>query len=831
MSTAQAGPLGARPAAPRDVTFPVVGQIQGREGSAGAGEAEEAQGPSSAQGGREPDTGAASGTSVPGESPGASPGAFPGDSAGFPETGREQPECEPPGLVFSTHEQLAPGYPGGGLGVFPIGFPESLPTGPQLLDDPSPYTGAPLSEPSGFTRTLSGGIAVPSFNPLSRSEEGPGSDALSSLAPFAEHSLVPGRRTPPGRLMSEGNLLGPRGTGSVFSEAPREDGVSPPSARSARSALSEPTPLRYPRDTDGLLPQLRGVMSLSTSIIGARGDQLRRQPELALPGASAEAGGIPAPLQSIRGFQGIGGLQPGLPLDEPGLETSSRSASSSKSASGPPSQVFSPPPAAVDGARLGLPSPFGGPAPGPIFTSVQMVARGAPGAELPQGVPQGMPGSIVGGIAGSISPGMAPGMPSGIPSGIPPAMAPGVPQGLVPSAPGAAGPVGAPGGQIPGLSVSGLPVAGVSFQSVPIAQGRRLFFQRVRPMGPAVGQPIPIGAGAGPYMVPALGAFTPIGGQKPPKPLEISDKETSDIISRNLALHKAAYLPEILPSFYANVIEYVHSPFANHIVQEMIGIAPELIVPIVLNAVCESEQTFLRAAKGKFSCWVLQTILGGYYTYHEPFERYVVRNVLELSVHPSSNFVVQKAIGCSAFRGFDQICQNLLVRFDTLCLDKAGSHVAEAIITREWADNTLDRFAVWLMIQPYFLDLAKDQHGCFVVEKLAELSKDKTKMDCLRILRWLITTQGQQGSRGSRAPHGHAPRTPRSGSSDHGTETGRQGGSGTPRNDAARVLNSVRLKCRLLYPSFDSLKGMTQQDFIASAVATGLVSMDGKVLL
>jgi len=320
-------------------------------------------------------------------------------------------------------------------------------------------------------------------------------------------------------------------------------------------------------------------------------------------------------------------------------------------------------------------------------------------------------------------------------------------------------------------------------------------------------------------------------GSKPPKPLEISDKEASDIISRKLALHKAEFLPEILPNFYANVIEYVHSPFANHIVQEMIGIAPEIIVPTVLNAVCESEQTFLRAAKGKFSCWVLQTILGGYYTYHEPFERYVIRNVLELSVHPSSNFVVQKAIGCSAFRGFDQICQNLLVRFDTLCLDKAGSHVAEAIITREWADKTLDRFAVWLMIQPYFLDLAKDQHGCFVVEKLAELSKDKTKMDCLRILRWLITTQGQQNSRGSRTPRSNSSGIKGEGGVDSKAD---QGGQGTPpvaRNDAARVLNSVRLKCRLLYPSFDNLKGMTQQDFIASAVANGLVSLEGKVLL
>lgn len=88
---------------------------------------------------------------------------------------------------------------------------------------------------------------------------------------------------------------------------------------------------------------------------------------------------------------------------------------------------------------------------------------------------------------------------------------------------------------------------------------------------------------------------------------------------------------------------------------------------------------------------------------------------------------------------FDTLSEHLLLSFQSICGCKYGSHVAECLIKTLSARSKLDAAAYWLFTQPYFYGLIIDQHGCFVVEKIAEVATGEVKTCCLRIVKYVIS--------------------------------------------------------------------------------------------
>lgn len=270
-----------------------------------------------------------------------------------------------------------------------------------------------------------------------------------------------------------------------------------------------------------------------------------------------------------------------------------------------------------------------------------------------------------------------------------------------------------------------------------------------------------------------------------------------------MAKRGAEAASECLATILPYILDAIHSPFANNLVQDVVKLIPEEAVPPIIEAVSADEKTFLSALRGRYSCWVLQTVFTGGYIPHPRFEACVVRHARELSCHSSGNFVIQKALNCGHFKAYPELMYAILEDFRRIAMDKCGSHVAEAIITSSHERGQASPVIVWIMAQPYFTNLVCDQHACFVVERVAETAQEPMRSFCLRLIRHVIRKVMPQLV-------------------EEEDEEASQ---------AVSVLNSVRLKCRLINKNFDTLTPMSQQDFIAHLIERNIMSPRGEILI
>lgn len=241
------------------------------------------------------------------------------------------------------------------------------------------------------------------------------------------------------------------------------------------------------------------------------------------------------------------------------------------------------------------------------------------------------------------------------------------------------------------------------------------------------------------------------------------------------------------------------SPCGNHLLQALIKLSPDIIGPIILNSTTYSEDTFRMIIKGKCSCWVLQAIFSNGYTHDRTFEDLLVKHHEEIAKSEYGNFVLQRAIECPQFQSFDALSKRLLLSFQSICGCKYGSHVAECLIKTLSARNRLDDAAYWLFTRPYFYSLIIDQHGCFVVEKIAEVSTGDVKTCCLRIVRHVINMFS----------HGSQP-------SEAADVLGiTQKMSPSLIESINSILHSVKLRCKTINKSFESMAPMSQDDLSA----------------
>lgn len=280
-----------------------------------------------------------------------------------------------------------------------------------------------------------------------------------------------------------------------------------------------------------------------------------------------------------------------------------------------------------------------------------------------------------------------------------------------------------------------------------------------------------------------------------PFPQEIQNKDRADSVLQEITNSGAPAVKKHFPRIQPFLCEYIHSPTSNPIIQKMIAIAPDTVIPAILHAITVDDTIFIKAIKGKASCWVLQAIFMQKYIHDPVFERRLVMHAVELSTHGSGNFVIQKAVACKDFFLYNELCSCLIARLETIGFDKFGSHVAEKLIEREATGERFHRLLLWLLSQPFFVDMMYHPHGCFVVEKIAELAQDEIKTCCLRLIRWAIDTFSN-GSDGR-----------------------------------AKILNSVRLKCKLINKGFEGLPTLSQQEFIRFITNNGLKDTIGRILM
>lgn len=241
------------------------------------------------------------------------------------------------------------------------------------------------------------------------------------------------------------------------------------------------------------------------------------------------------------------------------------------------------------------------------------------------------------------------------------------------------------------------------------------------------------------------------------------------------------------------------SPCGNHLLQALVKLSPDVVGSIILNSTTYNEDIFRMIIKGKCSCWVLQAIFSCGYVHDKTFEDLLIKHHEEIAKSEYGNFVLQRAIECPQFQFFDTLSEHLLLSFQSICGCKYGSHVAECLIKTLSARSKLDAAAYWLFTQPYFYGLIIDQHGCFVVEKIAEVATGEVKTCCLRIVKYVISlfAPGSQ-------PHEAA-------------ELLGITQQITPNlvENINSILYSVKLRCRTINKSFESMVPMSQKDLHA----------------
>lgn len=283
------------------------------------------------------------------------------------------------------------------------------------------------------------------------------------------------------------------------------------------------------------------------------------------------------------------------------------------------------------------------------------------------------------------------------------------------------------------------------------------------------------------------------------EPPEVSSKDAAEAKKAELVRAGPQAAIAYMKENEKHIEMLMMSPCGNHLLQALIKLSPDVIGPIILSSTTYNEDTFRMIIKGKCSCWVLQAIFGCGYVHDKTFEHLLIKHHEEIAKSEYGNFVLQRAIECPQFQSFDVLSRRLLLSFQSICSCKYGSHVAECLIKTLSARSELDDVAYWLFTQPYFYSLIIDQHGCFVVEKIAEVATGDVKTCCLRIVRYVISLFSP-----SSQPHEAAELLGITQKVTPGLI-----------ESINSILHSVKLRCRSINKSFESMIPMSQKELFA----------------
>ncbi|XP_011038126.1 PREDICTED: pumilio homolog 12-like [Populus euphratica] len=96
------------------------------------------------------------------------------------------------------------------------------------------------------------------------------------------------------------------------------------------------------------------------------------------------------------------------------------------------------------------------------------------------------------------------------------------------------------------------------------------------------------------------------------------------------------------------------------------------------------------------------------------------RNAVFLSQDPEGNYVIQKVISLNIPLFTQNVCHLLIGHYETISLQKGGSHIVEKCLDTEWKSRIIENF---LSNTNTLLRVAKDEFGNYVIQKALKVTK------------------------------------------------------------------------------------------------------------
>ncbi|PNT60195.2 hypothetical protein POPTR_001G457700v4 [Populus trichocarpa] len=96
------------------------------------------------------------------------------------------------------------------------------------------------------------------------------------------------------------------------------------------------------------------------------------------------------------------------------------------------------------------------------------------------------------------------------------------------------------------------------------------------------------------------------------------------------------------------------------------------------------------------------------------------RNAVFLSQDPEGNYVIQKVISLNNPLFTQNVCHLLIGHYETISLQKGGSHIVEKCLDTEWKGWIIENF---LSNTNTLLHVAKDAFGNYVIQKALKVTK------------------------------------------------------------------------------------------------------------
>ncbi|XP_073268528.1 pumilio homolog 18 [Populus alba] len=106
-------------------------------------------------------------------------------------------------------------------------------------------------------------------------------------------------------------------------------------------------------------------------------------------------------------------------------------------------------------------------------------------------------------------------------------------------------------------------------------------------------------------------------------------------------------------------------------------------------------------------------------------QRYRLLNILSenavfLSQDPEGNYVIQKVMSLNIPLFTQKVCRLLIGHYETISLQKGGSHIVEKCLDTEWKSWIIESF---LSNTNTLLHVAKDEFGNYVIQKALKVTK------------------------------------------------------------------------------------------------------------
>ncbi|SPQ22801.1 6e1a9dc9-d1d9-45e5-b6f9-d5dd4f1e5cf2 [Thermothielavioides terrestris] len=193
---------------------------------------------------------------------------------------------------------------------------------------------------------------------------------------------------------------------------------------------------------------------------------------------------------------------------------------------------------------------------------------------------------------------------------------------------------------------------------------------------------------------------------------------------------------ELVKELEADVVKVATDPHGNHVVQQAIALVPRQHIGFIIGAfkgrVCE-------LASQQYACRVIQRILEhGTEADKAAVTQELHKSAETLIKHPYGNYVIQHVLHHGRAEDRSKIIDVVMADLVALSKSKCASNVVEKCIafgTREEQRAIWDRLVADGEDNCPLFQLAKDQYGNYVVQKLIALPVDQHKEALLQKLK------------------------------------------------------------------------------------------------